>query len=211
MLKESTYLQRKIFRTPWHIDVASWHCGLHKTNEGASTWSVRLRLITEKRIIHQQEERLKIILKNAPWASLLPEKQTWSAIGLQRQLIAMLDAETETERDRSLHGSRDAMQQHVQDIFRKLRSWISNNCKRHSTFSASTVGIADAQFSRELLSWSSNKFLAFFSFHIQCLHRRSAGSLSLSLTTFSHDNARLAHVFVSYAHIIPSFLSHSMP
>jgi hypothetical protein len=71
------------------------------------------------------------------------------------------------------------MQQHVQDIFRKLRSWISNNCKRHSTFSASTVGSADAQFSRDLLSWSSNMFLAFFSFHIQCLHRRSAGSLSL--------------------------------
>jgi hypothetical protein len=177
MLKESTYLQRKIFRTPWHIDVASWHCGQHKTNGGPSTWSVRLRLITEKRIIHQQEERLKIILKSAPWASLLPEKQTWSAIGLQRQLIAMLDAQRERERD--LHGSRDAMQQHVQDIFRKLRSWISNNCKRHSTFSASTVGSADAQFSRELLSWSSNKFLAFFSFHVQCLHSRSAGSLSL--------------------------------
>lgn len=41
--------------------------------------------------------------------------------------------------------------------------------------------------------------------------RPSKRRLSLSLTTFSHDNARLAHDFVSYAHIIPSFLSHSMP
>jgi hypothetical protein len=210
MLKESTYLQRKIFRTPWHIDVASWHCGLHKTNEGASTWSVRLRLITEKRIIHQQEERLKIILKNAPLASLLPEKQTWSAIGLQRQLIAMLDAETETEQTDLFTGV-------ARRCSSMYKTYSGNCCPELATIARGIQHSAPPPSEspmRNFLASSCRDPQTSFSPSSPSTFNAStveAPALSLYLTTLSHDNARLAHVFVSYAHIIPSFLSHSMP